>query len=312
MSSSSSSTTAASVETATPVAKSPTTDEETEAFKRLCDGTDSAGWTTSSKRKTCTVFSGKVAGNETIRVRLDCTRSFVGIPAEVVFSVVTEQEHFSKWDEQCIEYRVVEKIDSRTELMYYSIKMPAVLTNRDWVLRRSTVADPARGEFCSFGRSVVVPELPPRKEFIRAEAILTGFFIRRGEDGSANVFFFAHNNFRGKLPTKLVNWATKSLAASIVVKIRNAAASLCKVQVPLLSPVAEAVDPIPTDLDDDVLSPRGTPVAKNPPSSKTPPPASAAPAAKSPPPAKSPPLAKSPPPMKEEPKKAEEPRRMLM
>jgi hypothetical protein len=229
----------------------PTTQEEVEQFIAACEG-NGGEWVMSARRKTCAVYVCKkgLTGGDTVRIRVDCTPSFGNIPPDVVWETITDARHFAKWDDHCREYRTLARIDERTEVTYYSVRMPAVLRDRDWVLRRSQVADPARGVWVVMSRSVAVPEAPPRKEFVRATSHLTGFMLRRPPDGAAGsvLVYLAHNSFAGDVPVKLVNWATKSLAASIVGKLQRAAASLCKTPVEPLSPAQAMLDPIPDDI----------------------------------------------------------------
>lgn len=207
-----------------------TTDAEVAAFVAEIGMDDCVahGWTLAARRAQCDVWTMRAGEASTVKVKIDGTAAFADVPAAVLLEVVTAPAHMDKWDRSMLEFRTVARLDARTRINYYSVAMPLPLKNRDWVLRQSTVAPrrgtpPAARAWAIFNRSCAWPGLPPRADFVRANCILNGWYIAPTPDGrGSRVYYYAHNEFLGAVPTALVNWALKVFSASVITKLRQA------------------------------------------------------------------------------------------
>ena len=215
-----------------------TTDAEVAQFVAEISMADceACGWTLAARRAQCDVWTMRGADAGTVKVKIDGTGAFADVPVAVLLEVVTSPAHMDKWDRSMLEFRTVARLDARTRINYYSVAMPLPLRNRDWVLRQSTVA-PARGTppaaraWAIFNRSCAWPTLPARADFVRANCILNGWYIAPTADGrGCRVYYYAHNEFLGAVPTALVNWALKVFSASVIGKLRQACDAVLREQ----------------------------------------------------------------------------------
>mmetsp|Transcript_35870 Transcript_35870/g.32266 ORF Transcript_35870/g.32266 Transcript_35870/m.32266 type:complete len:85 (-) Transcript_35870:392-646(-) len=55
--------------------------------------------------------------------------------------LVGDIEARAEWDKNIIEAKNVKKFDDTTEVMYMAIKMPLVMSNRDFLMIRQTIND---------------------------------------------------------------------------------------------------------------------------------------------------------------------------
>lgn len=200
-------------------------DDEISEFKTHC--IEKEGWTLSSVQSNCDVLFTTTSNSYNIALRVECRDTFKEIPPEVIWDVVTNPEHFSEWDTHMIDYAVIGKLDSRTQVTYYSVATPFPLWYRDWTLRRCESVDREAGEYVAFSSSVQLSERPPRNKFVRANCFMTGFYIRRSKDGmGSEVTYYAHNDFAGYIPVSIVNWTAKSITHSVIDALYKASMKL--------------------------------------------------------------------------------------
>ena len=67
-------------------------------------------------------------------------------------------------------------------------------------------------------KSVEHEECPPKKDFIRAETILSGFIIRDLGNGASQLTIISQTDIKGKIPKAVVNMITAKMAPKQVSK----------------------------------------------------------------------------------------------
>ncbi|KOB66616.1 PCTP-like protein, partial [Operophtera brumata] len=102
------------------------------------------------------------------------------------------------------------------------VSCPAPLKNRDFVLQRSWLD--TGDEKMILNHSVFHKDYPPRKGYVRAMSLLTGFVVRTrcGLTGSW-LGYVSRSDPRGALPAWLVNRVTAQLAPRLVQQLHAAA-----------------------------------------------------------------------------------------
>jgi len=120
-----------------------------------------------------------------------------------------------------IEAFCIEELNENNDIGYYAVKLPAPLTDRDFVNQRSWRV---RGdsEFIIMNRSVNHPAVPERNGFVRAHSHITGYLVQPYGEGCV-IIYLSQSDPKGLIPSSLVNKATKSIAPKLVQQLHNAA-----------------------------------------------------------------------------------------
>lgn len=218
----------------------PPTEAELETFRHACTDTSAeGGWTLVAQKPLCNVWMAPSPASDVLRVRVDGSTACADIPPEIIWEIATNSRHYPKWDNSMIDFDVLQQLDvvsegndkitaenTQLQLTYYSVKTPMPLSNRDWTLRRVIYDTPE--ERMVISRTATLPSVPPLPRFVRARTIMTGFYIRPASDGrgGSSVVYYTHSEFGGSVPTRLVNWVAKVLAATIVDKLYQACKEL--------------------------------------------------------------------------------------
>ncbi|CAH2232677.1 jg5302 [Pararge aegeria aegeria] len=108
-----------------------------------------------------------------------------------------------------------------TALNVAQMSCPAPLKNRDFVLQRSWLD--TGEEKMILNHSVFHKDYPPRKGYVRALSLLTGFVVRRRDGPGSWLGYVSRSDPRGALPAWLVNRVTAQLAPRLVQQLHAAA-----------------------------------------------------------------------------------------
>ncbi|CAH0406816.1 unnamed protein product [Chilo suppressalis] len=111
-------------------------------------------------------------------------------------------------------------INVNNDVGYYAMSCPAPLKNRDFVLQRSWLD--TGDEKMILNHSVYHKDYPPRKGFVRALSLLTGFVVRSRPQGGSWLGYVSRSDPRGALPAWLVNKVTAQLAPRLVQQLHAA------------------------------------------------------------------------------------------
>jgi len=192
------------------------TEEDFENFVKKCK--DSTGWNVVHKDAKCTVYDQATSGSINL-VRL--TSSFDDIPALVLYDCLHDPDYRGVWDDKMIEGFNIQQIDKFNDVGYYSAKAPMGVANRDWVnLRSWRIKDDK--QYIIMNHSVVHPEKPEVKGFVRANSIYSGYYVEVKEGGGCDLTYVTQNDAKGWIPAWLTNKVTKTFAPSIVDKVHDA------------------------------------------------------------------------------------------
>jgi len=102
--------------------------------------------------------------------------------------------------------KLLEKLDKHTDIFYQEYKAVFPTSARDFVNIQSVV-EREDGTIINFGWTVEHPAMPPRKGFVRADAIIGGFKIVPvpGNPGKCVINYLTWVDLKGSLPTMIVN-----------------------------------------------------------------------------------------------------------
>lgn len=133
--------------------------------------------------------------------------NIMDVPLRVVMYHIRDIKLRVKWDTTFLEYRIIEKDVNGCEMIYCMMKAPFPLSNRDFLQWRRTEYDPEKNLFKMMLRSASHPEHPEKKDFIRAETLISGYIVEQHpqDPNSTKVFIVAQTDVKGMIPKWLVN-----------------------------------------------------------------------------------------------------------
>eukprot|EP01137_Pigoraptor_chileana_P008106 Opistho-2@3734 len=111
------------------------------------------------------------------------------------------------------------QLDECNDIGYYSAKLPPGITNRDFLNQRSW-REYDNGEYIIINHSVEHELCPPKKNFVRANSILTGYWILPSDNG-CTIIWVTQTDPRGSLPKAIVNHLTLHVAPKAMAQFRE-------------------------------------------------------------------------------------------
>lgn len=134
-----------------------------------------------------------------------------------------------EWDDVVQDFKVLEKHSETSDVIYFyaASPMPAIVSNREFVQHRKYRKDD-KGILIVYW-SADMESLPVPTGWVRANTIISGYYIKPIEDG-VEMYFISQNDVRGKIPPKLINavaptkameWSRKFKRACILLKKRS-------------------------------------------------------------------------------------------
>jgi len=137
-----------------------------------------------------------------------------------LYDVLHDSTYRRTWDKNAIDNDLIEQIDSKNDIGYYSAKCPTGIANRDFVNIRSWQEKPEH--YLIMNHSVAHPNAPVKKNFVRANSIKTGYLIRRSEKGCV-VTYITITDPKGSIPVMVFNKLTQKMAPKVLDRLAKAA-----------------------------------------------------------------------------------------
>ncbi|KAM9833717.1 START domain-containing protein 10 [Syngnathus typhle] len=191
-------------------------DSDFSSFKDQCLGTQ--GWSRRYHKGGVTVWCRPDDSDnvQKIKMKIVCK----GVSAETLYDVLHDTSYRRKWDTSMIDTYDIGRLTVNADVGYYSWRCPSPLKNRDFVTLRSWL--PLGSDYLIINYSVKHPEHPPKKDFVRAVSLLTGYFVQSsGADGSS-LYYLTQLDPRGSLPKWVVNRVSQFVAPKAMKKIYKA------------------------------------------------------------------------------------------
>ena len=149
-----------------------------------------------------------------------------GIPPWVIFEVIANPDIRRLWDKAICNFEILEDIPSEgRSLLYYMVKTPIGVSNRDFLQQRKVKKDfPSPGTITMHFKSVVDDARCPEKpKTIRAETIISGYIIApQGCGGGTELTVVSQNDIKGVIPLTLVNTGASKAPRQWVGNMLNA------------------------------------------------------------------------------------------
>ncbi|CAN9511320.1 unnamed protein product [Ophioblennius macclurei] len=182
------------------------------------------GWTSSYNKGGITVWTQVLEEGKSIH-KIKCRMICKDVSAETMYDVLHDIEYRRKWDSNVIETFDIGKLTVNADVGYYSWSCPKPLRNRDVITLRSWL--PTEKDYIIMNYSVKHAKYPPKKDFVRAVSIQTGYVIQNQGPNSCILTYMAQVDPRGSLPKWVVNKASRFLAPRAMKKINKVSLKYC-------------------------------------------------------------------------------------
>ena len=179
------------------------------------------GWIQKFDKDSTTVWMKEVPGNTVKMLKVHTT--FENVEPHVLYAMFEDGSYRHVWDEAMLSDDVICKIEEgNSDIVYYAMKCPAPLRNRDFVAQRCWKKN-SNDEYIVFNHSVAHEQYPPSRQFIRGLSFVTGYIIRKSENGGSFFSYLTHSDPRGMVPKWLLNIVASKISPRIVLKMAKAA-----------------------------------------------------------------------------------------
>ncbi|CAL8358031.1 unnamed protein product [Merluccius merluccius] len=191
-------------------------DADFTSFKEQCESHE--GWLARYNRGGVTVWCSAEDSNtvQKLKMRIVCK----DVRAETLYDVLHDTAYRKKWDTNMIDTYDIGRLTVNADVGYYSWKCPSPLKNRDFVTMRSWL--PLGNDYLIINYSVKHPQHPPKKDFVRAVSLLTGYLIQSNGPSSCTLYYLTQVDPKGSLPKWVVNRVSQFVAPKAMKKIYKA------------------------------------------------------------------------------------------
>ena len=120
-----------------------------------------------------------------------------------------------KWDETFNKHEVIKKYPEEDGVIkaieYLFIKFLLVMDNRDIVQEKKVWKEynGNKNSYLSIAKSIEYPNIPPKKNIIRGEMILSAVYLREDNKGETKIFLINNVDFKITSMVDLVNKIAK-------------------------------------------------------------------------------------------------------
>ncbi|CAN2387401.1 bile acid secretion [Pristimantis euphronides] len=192
-------------------------DADFNSFQEQCESPE--GWQCQYNKGGVTVWSQEQDSSKAVKklkMRIICK----DVSAEVLYDVLHDTSYRKKWDTNMIDTFDIGRLTVNADVGYYSWKCPSPLKNRDFVTLRSWL--PLGNDYMIINYSVKHPKHPPRRDFVRAVSLQTGYLIKANGDNSCILYYLTQVDPKGSLPKWVVNKVSQFVAPKAMKKIYKA------------------------------------------------------------------------------------------
>ncbi|XP_065839134.1 phosphatidylcholine transfer protein-like [Oscarella lobularis] len=143
-----------------------------------------------------------------------------------MIQVYCDYTYRSKWDSYVVELKeLTDAALERGSAIYWCVKYPFPLTNRDYVFMRETreISSEKGGHVThvSLSKDMSLDAYPPKSKYVRVDDFYQAVAVRKHELGT-EVFMHYYDNPKGMIPKWIINWVVKTAAPSWLKTLEDA------------------------------------------------------------------------------------------
>jgi len=162
-------------------------------------------WKSVCNAKEVQVYKKKVEGSPAILLKAYAIID--DITPEVIMKAITDQKSRREWDKVCQEFTIFDEDPVSGDcIVYYLIKAPLGVSNRDFVQKRQMIRDyPTPGAITLHFKSVENSKFPIVKKTVRGETSISGYVLEPIGTTGTKLTLVSQNDIKGLLPKSIVN-----------------------------------------------------------------------------------------------------------
>ncbi|XP_007055182.2 phosphatidylcholine transfer protein isoform X2 [Chelonia mydas] len=149
-------------------------------------------------------------------------------PPELLADVYMDLDYRKQWDQYVKE--LCEKTYDEKRIIYWEVKYPFPLSNRDYVYireRRDMEVD-GRKIWVMLAKSMSLPQCPEKPGIIRVNSYVQSLVLESDGKTGSKVYMYYFDNPGGMIPSWLINWAAKSGVPAFLKDLQKACFNYCK------------------------------------------------------------------------------------
>jgi len=201
------------------------TKDSFDTFRDACDAEE--GWTLAfeDKKKNLAVWQQASKTAETT-INIVRMRAQLNVSVSVLYDVLHDANYRKEWDETMDEGYCIQQIDAHNDVGYYAAKSPFfAISGRDFCNQRSWWRNLDGSEYIIHNHSVIHPDCPEKKGYVRAWSHMTGYLLRPNPDqeGTTIMAYLTQSDMRGSIPAWAINLGASKFAPSLVDKLARVA-----------------------------------------------------------------------------------------
>ena len=131
--------------------------------------------------------------------------STLPMPLEHAIEMVANCALRCEWDKGFYDYGVIEKKGEDELIVYWKVKMPTMVTNRDFVVSRVSTRNYKGWDSISCSNSVEHEKMPKNKKYVRAVIENSYTFLKKIDDKNTEMHFLMSVNPKGLIPKVIYN-----------------------------------------------------------------------------------------------------------
>ena len=124
---------------------------------------------------------------ETTGVAVVKADAIVDVPAGDIWKMLCDPNLRSKWEEHIRDFEIVQTLNPNQDIVYYTIKAPIGVSNRDFVSKRSYSANYKDFDYCMHVSATEHPSKPPGKKYVRAVVLNSGHCLNKISDTKTRI-----------------------------------------------------------------------------------------------------------------------------
>lgn len=136
-----------------------------------------------------------------------------GFTKEEIFEAISNVKIRMQWDKIFSEFKIIEtNNEEQWEVLYMSIKAPSLVKDRDFVQKRKIWKNFPTPESTIINFKSVVHKLAPEyPKFVRADTIISGYFIKTLSLNPVKtlISIISQTDIKGSIPAWIVNSAAQ-------------------------------------------------------------------------------------------------------
>lgn len=171
-------------------------------FTAIGHSEDDGTWRLEREKQGIKLFSRPVENSPYLMVKGE---AIIHADLPQIAAVLRDISSFNKWVPDLIDARMVKPIDKNNEVDYYLYDFPWPFSNRDAILKSSTIIDPDTGIISIETVALEDPLVPLNPDVVRIYDLLNTFTLEFLDKRKTRVTLLLHLDTGGNLPPFAVN-----------------------------------------------------------------------------------------------------------